>query len=262
MTGTPETPPERLYKYTKFGEHTPKLLINSELYFQCPLNFNDPFDCLCYPHFQGTERERRLWCKRFIEEAYPNRPKRWQKERTDRLLAGFDGPDRDSHAICDPQEFARECARHFGLTCFAQNARDILMRSHYGDQHRGVCVEFAPEFFPKDHELGRVQYAEDYATVNLLALQAKGKDVGRRVLLTKSSHWAYEAEWRLFGPVGTAKQFPPESITGVIIGCRATPETISAVADAVAKHPTPVQLYYAHQNPRRYRVDIGPITGP
>lgn len=33
------------YKFRHVNEHTDSLLINNELYFNHPDNFNDPFDC-------------------------------------------------------------------------------------------------------------------------------------------------------------------------------------------------------------------------
>lgn len=45
------------YKFRPINEHTDSLLINNELYFNHPDNFNDPFDCKLDCFHKGTRDE-------------------------------------------------------------------------------------------------------------------------------------------------------------------------------------------------------------
>ncbi len=52
------------YKYRSIGEYTEKLLINNELYFNDPSEYNDPFDCKVNYFHKGTRDE---WIEFFSE---------------------------------------------------------------------------------------------------------------------------------------------------------------------------------------------------
>src|ERR1035441_3016297 len=39
-------------------------------------------------------------------------------------------------------QFKAETARDYGLLCFSEEWNNILLWSHYADQHRGVCLGF------------------------------------------------------------------------------------------------------------------------
>ena len=64
------------------------------------------------------------------------------------------------------------------------------MWAHYGDKHRGICLEF-DVWQPNLSSAIRVQYRETYPTFPL----DDGTDISP--FYTKSAEWAYEEEYRL-----------------------------------------------------------------
>ena len=55
-----------------------------------------------------------------------------------------------------------------GVLCLSECHDDILMWSHYGDSHRGICLEFKATNTALFGEAQRVKYAETYTDFPLL----------------------------------------------------------------------------------------------
>jgi hypothetical protein len=105
-----------------------------------------------------------------------------------------------------------------GILSFSKVRDDILMWAHYADRHKGLCFEFDGsancKFF------GEAQPVE-YRDYRPMPLDESAEKQMARVILTKSPHWDYEQEFRIFRP-GRARakiEFPAALLTGVIFGC-------------------------------------------
>jgi hypothetical protein len=188
----------------------------------------------------------------------------------------------------------------FGVLCLSERPDDILLWSHYGDSHRGVCLEFDvaahPDVFARLHP---VAYQPMYPSIppefpNLLEIfhdKAEGKitdtllnvahvladglkgdreggspeDVAAlgvaHWFYVKSSRWKYEREWRCLKWKPGPQSFPPSALTRIIAGCVATEATLAIVREAI--EGTPVQavpLYKAVRKSRRFGLDIVPAA--
>ena len=87
-----------------------------------------------------------------------------------------------------------------GVFSFAGDPRSVLMWSHYGDHHTGICVQFE---VARDVETMmqavRMEYVTEYPVVNYAEeIQAQIK----RPLMHKFKTWDYEREWRIIWPDG------------------------------------------------------------
>lgn len=110
-----------------------------------------------------------------------------------------------------------------GVICFTSKVDNLLMWSHYGNNHEGICVEFDANsrFFngqyndresPFFEEINGYDYKDIYANVGVLK---KVKYTEKRPLifdtrqlikdteswLVKSKEWEYEDEYRLILPL-------------------------------------------------------------
>jgi hypothetical protein len=105
-----------------------------------------------------------------------------------------------------------------GITCFCKVRDDILMWAHYADKHKGLCFEFDGSenciFFG---EAQAVKY-KDFTNV---LLGEDSRKTMERIILTKSKHWSYEREYRIFRPrtAGQKLDYPVALLTGIIFGC-------------------------------------------
>lgn len=111
------------------------------------------------------------------------------------------------------------------IYCLTPDPLSTLMWSHYGDNHRGICLEFHlgnPVFL----NAWEVKYAPQYPA--WVPHRILGHAI--EMLLTKSDAWAYEQEFRVLAspdypdghplkPDGSFLRLPPRSLVGVIVGC-------------------------------------------
>jgi Protein of unknown function (DUF2971) len=160
-----------------------------------------------------------------------------------------------------------------GVLSLSEVPDNLLMWSHYGEQHSGIVIEFdgyhetlggGRETKTVANTLHRVVYSEYRPTVldqhNFTTL-----------FLTKAPDWDYEKEWRIFKPLSEAKQIinrrsfnihllsmPADCVKRVIFGAR-TPDHV--IAHEVAKIRTRsklahVKLTRAMRRRDRFGLDI------
>ena len=137
----------------------------------------------------------------------------------------------------------------FGVFCMTEHKNTRPMWAHYGDEYKGICIEYAipktkeivERLFPVLYEkpiLCRLPQALTRLTIGILSrAYTDGKIVdGTSAIVeefcTKSSDWAYEKEWRI---VGKEKSFVSGlAIKNVYLGYRVSEDNKKTIID-VAK---------------------------
>lgn len=233
----PSTVPNTLYRYRAFDARTIDTLCRDQLFFASPARFNDPLDCrptiisdlsldalrdllkFLIDRRVDAETTASLSRARVKGEKAQAYARRRAAEAANRELT-----DIAYHATNPEYEVPREQAetqlltgqieielmRHYerGVCCFSTVYNNPLLWSHYGDQHKGICIGYDLERNPRPTPC-KVVYGGNRnvltstitrALINneLVALQ----DLDRDVLLRKASRWKYEGEWRLIGSHG------------------------------------------------------------
>jgi hypothetical protein len=87
------------------------------------------------------------------------------------------------------------------ICCFAKNMSEILMWSHYADNHRGVCLEWDLDESNRDR-IFTIEYANRIDTLDKVELTASGElslnvKSNAKFLTTKFATWSYEEEVRI-----------------------------------------------------------------
>lgn len=266
-------PPRRLYKYRAFSDRALNMLVFDKLYYADPTTFNDPLDTqpTLVPDLSAVELE---WC---LQELVQNRVRaelqaaaktlRYSGVRTaahieekaqlqaTRLISDahyhatnpdFDGVD--GLTITLGGHIQDELLRRYdrGVVSLAERATCPLMWSHYGDQHRGICVGYS---VPDEavNLLLKVQYGGSRAVpARLLSRMLHGDasaeaELDAGVLGVKARSWAYEREWRLVDARGLRDS--PLEIEEIIFGMRCEPAVKFVVARALEKRGRPVNLF-------------------
>ena len=142
------------------------------------------------------------------------------------------------------------------------------MWAHYGDHHRGVCLEFDAHR-PDICNAVRVQYREKYPPFRI----DHDKDV--TPLYTKSADWQYENEYRLIaeeeraafrdGTIKTRDQFftlPDGWLTSVIIGAKMPNADRDAIEELVSRSKNKLLIREAKPASDRYELVIEPPIEP
>ena len=225
----------RIYRYYSFKSFRQKcgvarLLLRNAVYAADPLSFNDPFDPSTQVSFKNASPAdiEEFVFNRFSHDHPQQSPQQVRKKAKDIIQErGWDGDALNwklyNQALQD--HFEKEQASKLGIVCFSKVKDDILMWSHYADGHRGVCFEFDSTALNRPNEqFIDVRYREHNERPSVKEYNSDGgKD--SFFLQFKSSHWDYEEECRFFYYPETYGgdrlcRLPPESLTGIIIGCR------------------------------------------
>jgi len=299
MTDEPvkEIPPV-LYKYRQFDERTIELLCADRVYYADPSTFNDPLDtqpCVeadCdVPTMERTVYEL---VRRRVEDEM----------KTGARTVNYRGPktmahiDKHSHAAAqrmidglqyqatDPEysddppgplasllayAIESELLKQYnkGVLSLAMRYDCPLMWSHYGAQHRGICIGYSvpPEARRQLHE---VQYGGNRnVQASAVAKMVLDRDEQARaavddaVLLRKAPDWQYEKEWRLLGSRGATES--PLEMVEIVFGMRCRRPVMHSVVSALSGRERPLQFYEMHEvrgtfDLRRCELDLDELS--
>jgi len=129
-----------------------------------------------------------------------------------------------------------------GIFCFCESYKDILMWGHYGESHRGVCIEFdCAEGLRTFGLCLKVRYDN---TMPVLDYPEKSPKDLFNPIVRKAEQWRYEREWRIAIPSGAHQylDFPSSSVKTIIYGCETNDNTrklIRKLLDERRKHGHP-----------------------
>ncbi len=248
-----QNPPSRLYKYRSLagtaGDFTKAIILRSEVYFAKPDELNDPYDCRPHSTIESSAAERRAFWTWVTKGREPNLSRAARRARVAEISTemrkriqreGFDGV---AQAAYDHN------LRDTGVLSLSAEPGSNLMWSHYGDAHRGVCIEFDFEALRPLCPLP-VTYSTDRPSYNMV------RDVtalGELAFLRKSSEWDYEQEWRAVGLWWSGLfRLPAKAVRGVILGARVSADDRQRVEEWVAASGRPLEVRLARFQPRSY----------
>jgi hypothetical protein len=131
---------------------------------------------------------------------------------------------------------------------FSETHRSIIMWSHYGDQHRGFCIEYGTDALPESDLFLRLLYPVIYSDKLFDATKHYRAFLHNRhtfnllfpavAALYKSCEWRYEKEWRLIIPVNLvpkASAWRVPTPKRVHLGCRMPLENKEQIVEICKK---------------------------
>jgi hypothetical protein len=286
-----------LYKYRAFSPLSVQALVADQVFFADPTSFNDPLDtrpCV-EADLPVVELEKVLFMlvARREEAALksaagtigyrgPNTTKRIE-DRSRRLAKSvvadieyqstapdLDGDAEDHHHRLLAHAIESELLKRYakGIFCLGTRSACPLMWSHYGDQHRGLCIGYtAPD--PEHSNLFKVEYGGSrLVQASLVAAMLDGdaaaaKAVDSAVLLQKAADWSSEREWRLLGARGA--QPSPLEMSSVTFGMRCDATVKHAVVSALRDRERALRFFEMKEERgtfklRRAKVDLNDLS--
>jgi hypothetical protein len=265
--------PRRLYKYRAFSSWTLDMLVLDELHFSDPSTFNDPLDTR--PSLKANLKPQEL--EQLLVQMADQRIGQEMQGHAQSL--GYRGPKTLEHIgrrsrrqisymlkeihylASDPERISPEplksmlaqalqdeLMRQYGKGIFALAERSDcpLMWSHYGDQHKGICVGYSiPPDAAKDlHQISyggsRLVSARDVQAM-VGGDESARQRVDQAILFTKAADWQYEREWRLIGARGS--QWSRLELKEVVFGLKCPTSVRYAVVRALERRRKPVKFY-------------------
>lgn len=239
-----------LYKYSH-PARVQDVLYRRLLRFTPPMHLNDPFESLPYyaalaPDRAGLIRgvartitglsiEERLRLseplqhgdQRCLEEWFNKHPKEF-----DRLMADWNP---NGELLKEVAKEVYAAMNSIGILSLSAVPDNVIMWSHYADQHRGFVIEFnsSDSFFQKYSDRSEmleicrrpqpVQYVAQRPKIDLESMTEV------ETFLTKVDDWSYEQEWRFGRGLSDADsrdgdvhlfEFPASCVSSVVMGCK------------------------------------------
>jgi hypothetical protein len=285
------------YKYTTAS--TAKLILNGlTVRWRSPAVFNDPFDTHLTLRF-GFEPDEfpEPMARAFEEMIFGDQDPTWEMphrlELAVRMLrtirdklpreefarqsrAGLDeGMRNATESMRQYREAWPAYVRSMRVFCVAEVENDLLMWSHYADQHRGVVLKLKciPELDTSLCAARAITYRQDIPVIAGLDEWVAHSTGQRRLnwdglffdlVFTKSAHWSYEREWRcwvLARPEDGTELYEdnlldPEEIEALYLGCRMTKEDREAILGFLGDKLNHVTVFQAQTAERRFGLDF------
>jgi hypothetical protein len=95
------------------------------------------------------------------------------------------------------------------VACFSEDPTSKLMWGHYGDSHRGFCIEYGFEMLDGNDLRYRLLWPVIYSPERFPLVVSGPPDPNRftpwsatLASIHKSPEWGYEREWRIVVPLG------------------------------------------------------------
>lgn len=129
-----------------------------------------------------------------------------------------------------------------GALCLSERLDCPLMWSHYGGQHKGICLGYsisnASSVRPKKVDYGGSTTVSVRDVNEMLAGNTEAQErVNNAVFFTKAVEWSYEKEWRILGDPGL--KTCDLKLEEVVFGFRCSP----ALRYVIAKILSDAQLF-------------------
>jgi len=125
-----------------------------------------------------------------------------------------------THETDDNVRDIYDAKNNYGICCFSKNYNEILMWSHYADNHSGICIEIeVDEVLCEENNIDiiYIKYKR-----NIESIVTTGVNV-QELLSKKLNKWKYEKEVRVFC-IGKNKRNKIGKITKVFLGCNYSDE--------------------------------------
>lgn len=252
------------YKYLPYSRPALETIVTGTMKFTCGLEFNDPFDC--NPHYDLSDLENIPKLRPDLFKAAGDRRGLSPAQRIaekGKFIALLRRSIRDG-------TFRRQQLERVGIVSLSREGTNILMWSHYAENHKGFVLEFRIPVMGEKRELAHatdrllpfpVTYQPARPTIRVGV--ELPEDLVNRIVLTKSKEWEYEAEERVVDhlrPPGIYPYRRDEILCSVIAGMRMDranrTELAQIVATAAQTGLFNLKLYDAVEAPSEFRMII------
>lgn len=133
------------------------------------------------------------------------------------------------------KDFKDKVYTQYGVCCFSVDPTNILMWSHYGNNHTGFALEFDITEIVEAGIPGGSKEDDDFDLVpNVVDYTDKRPNADVSALTTKSKAWEYEKEVRILREGGEGLyHYNRALLKSVILGSRASPDSLRTMTQTV-----------------------------
>lgn len=167
----------------------------------------------------------------------------------------------------------RQALADTSIFCVSESHDNILMWSHYADNHSGAVVEFlALQSVDSPLLVAQpVRYSPHLPRLTFDTFfdhEAAKREIIDMPTLTKSDAWAYEREWRVVTTLRDKEQpfeiisFAREEVAAVYLGCRMTPEDKAEVIGITRLGYPRAKILLAVKHEHEFALTFHVLTAP
>ena len=255
-----ETEEKLFFRYQKINDHTKDNLKNHVLYFNDPENFNDPFDSKVDVIYRGSKED---WINFYLR--YDTNPL-----NIDKLIKNKTLKIKGTELLFDKTKNTGDftAKNYYRVCCFSNEKLNILMWSHYAENHQGICLCFKTHTIEnghflildsKQHVLYPVKYIEQKPKQVNLLYEGNYEEL-MDFFTHKYQDWEYENEYRTLINKSEfeddyTKEFRKEDLEGVIFGLNAKPDKMKEIYEIINTHYLQKGVkvnFYRTQKTQRY----------
>jgi hypothetical protein len=224
-----------LFKYCPIGKNQLSALAQKKIWYSKPASFNDPFDTRF--HVVGNLHS-------YVQETDAQKLNRiFGEDMSDAIVK------KKVSLESELMQF-RQGIEELGILSLANSNNNLLMWSHYAEDHKGMCLEFERkdgEVLASSDSTQPIFYTDNHPTLSPKSLLNKAAALTskKRILYAKSKHWEYEREWRHIVENGNLLHPWPAPLKAVYFGCKVEASDINLVKNVIAD-PT-INYFQAHQ---------------
>lgn len=250
-----------IYKYRNWNNNNhQKILTEFELFCASPKSFNDPFDAKIFFDFENmSDEDYEKYKEKLIGNlSFSSKGLSYTKEFLNQYL-------NDKNAIKKASQKVEIDAadNRMGIISFSTDINNILLWSHYAQNHCGFAVGFDKVKIENSNLLGAggmVQYSLDNNHPIVNPIDDNNSFWNRTFV--KSNDWKYESEYRILrifreklSPNDSKRkvQFDPELINEVCLGMEINDSDKKLIIEICNNHKIPV--YQMSKVPRKFEIE-------
>lgn len=260
--------PKFLYRYRSISQHSLSEIRSGKIWLSSPLEFNDPFDSyfttsnyalptkellkiLSSPPriftdedlaiLQDSANQPEALFEMFLKKEAEKTNAEVESIRESYMKAYWAGREVGFKDILDVFRSG------IGVACFTELPDNILMWSHYADNHQGICLEYRVSYPEPKNDFDRCRDAYFHINTHPVVYTDSMADYSYKLFsdaefsirdmivaaCTKSRSWEYEKEWRLINnQEKKSPQLPFRRPHRVILGARISDENLQKVRSA------------------------------
>ncbi len=259
--------PQPLYKYRQWNElcvdqqYQKKILTENEVYLSSANQFNDPFDAAIPFRFKPEQMTPVNIFSKLHQIGRSLEPKISEEELLQKCYnQQYSGHFENGSYWRASYEEDIKAYNTFGILSLTSKMNNLLMWSHYANSHRGFCVGLDKYKLREALEgtLEPINYSEEVPYIDLFKNDQEDRT---NLLLTKSSEWKYEDEYRLIKSFSsrTAYKLPNDAILEIYLGLK-MPEVEREEIVKLAKVKFPkAKLFQSTVLLERFELFMAPI---
>lgn len=267
---------DREYFYKYVTAEVAKLILET-LKVRCssPLLFNDPFDSQIPVKINSTEMD-------FYPFIFEKLGVEYTKELEQRIQALN---NIDNLQFSEKQQSFEESLKNNILKlnqedrvfCVSENKNNLLMWSHYAEKHTGAVIKFKclPEKNSALCAAQKVKYSKIMPNITAEDLirgffnqdNSVVQKIINEILLTKSTDWEYEQEWRItlfprsdtmFDDIG----FFEEELDSIYFGCKMRDKDKNEIIEIIKSKQRKIKVFETFKDSEIFKLNFNPLQSP